>query len=123
MNDIRNKPLPPGENGPNTLNIPNSVHLPLGTPNAPPSGQAFLPTQLSVGSGALGSLGGSNQPTRIGNAAPPPSVVVSQTSDSGLPVSVNWCSMEALAVIFWPSESDGKNEVEVASKNTYADND
>lgn len=89
MNDIRNKPLPPGENGPTNANVPNSIHLPLGAPNAPAPGQTFLPTQLSVGAGSQGNIGGSNQGTRMGNVVAPPSVVVSQSSDSGLPVSAD----------------------------------
>lgn len=115
MNDIRNKPLPPGENGPTNLNIPNSVHLPLGTPNAPASGQAFLPSQLSVGTGSQGNIGGTNQPTRLSNVAPPPSVVVSQSSDSGLPVSVNLRNAEALAVMFRPHELLQQNQAVLAN--------
>ncbi|MCJ1467493.1 Serine/threonine-protein phosphatase 2A 56 kDa regulatory subunit delta isoform [Pseudocyphellaria aurata] len=85
VNDIRNKPLPTGENGPASSILSNSIHpSPQATSNAPPANQPFLPSQGAMGMGLQGNPGGSVTPTRPGNM-PTPSVVVSQSSDAGLP--------------------------------------
>ncbi|MCJ1425498.1 hypothetical protein MMC29_003398 [Sticta canariensis] len=85
VNDIRNRPLPPGENGPTSSILSNSIHPPpLGTSSAPPANQPFLPSQVGMGLGSQGNTGGSATPTRPGTL-PTPSVVVSQSSDASLP--------------------------------------
>ncbi|KAI9722970.1 MAG: Serine/threonine-protein phosphatase 2A 56 kDa regulatory subunit delta isoform [Candelaria pacifica] len=81
INDPRNKPLPPGENGPGPAGHTNSV-LPSqpGLPSALTPGQQFLSQQSNIsGVGAPVGVGGPGTPTRQGQALAP-SVVISPSA-------------------------------------------
>ncbi|KAK3171386.1 Serine/threonine-protein phosphatase 2A 56 kDa regulatory subunit delta isoform [Lepraria neglecta] len=79
LNDTRNKPLPPGENGMSRAPQGNPIHpSPQGTPNAAPSGGTFIPSQSGMGGvGGQGGAGGPATPTR-GHGIP--GVVISPSS-------------------------------------------
>ena len=79
LNDIRNKPLPPGENGMSRAPQGNPIHpSPQGTPNTAPSGGNFIPSQSGMGGvSGQGGAGGPATPTR-GHGIP--GVVISPSS-------------------------------------------
>ena len=81
VNDTRNKPLPPGENGLSRGSQGNPVHQsPQTTPNAAPSGGPFVPSQPGhTSSGGPGGPGGPGTPTRHGSV---PGVVISPSQGS-----------------------------------------
>ena len=87
MNDIRNKPLPPGENGPSNSNLGNSAHSSQSTSAVTSASQPFLGG--SQGGAGLGpqsnSVVGAAAGARPGGM-PTPSLIVSSTSDA-VPVS------------------------------------
>ncbi|MCJ1453515.1 hypothetical protein MMC28_003862 [Mycoblastus sanguinarius] len=75
VNDTRNKPLPPGENGSSRAIQANSIHAsPQGTSNAAPLGSSSVPPQSGLS--GMGGHGGPGTPTRPGHG-PPPNVVIS----------------------------------------------
>ncbi|KAI9779565.1 MAG: Serine/threonine-protein phosphatase 2A 56 kDa regulatory subunit delta isoform [Candelina submexicana] len=81
ISDPRNKPLPPGENGPGPTGHINSV-LPSqpGLPTALTPGQQFLSQQSNIsGVGAPVGVGGPGTPTRQGQPLAP-SVVISPSA-------------------------------------------
>ncbi|MCJ1233167.1 Serine/threonine-protein phosphatase 2A 56 kDa regulatory subunit delta isoform [Varicellaria rhodocarpa] len=82
LNDMRNKPLPPEENGSISNRHGNSLHAsPQGTPNGIPRGESpFVPSQPLIGGLALpGSNGGPGTPTRSGQLLAP-SVIISPSA-------------------------------------------
>ena len=79
---MRNKPLPPEENGSISNRHGNSLHAsPQGTPNGIPRGESpFVPSQPLIGGLALpGSNGGPGTPTRSGQLLAP-SVIISPSA-------------------------------------------
>lgn len=82
MNDIRNKPLPPGENGPSNSSLGNSAHSSQSTSAVPSAGQPFLGSQGGSGLGPQSnSVVGAAAGGRPGGM-PTPSLIVSSTSDA-----------------------------------------
>ncbi|KAA6406506.1 MAG: phosphatase 2A regulatory B subunit [Lasallia pustulata] len=82
LNDIRNKPLPPGENGPagsgHGLSVNASPHS--GMPSSLLPGQPTLPSQPNVGSmSSQAGNGGPGTPTRQGQLVAP-SVIISPSA-------------------------------------------
>ncbi|KAK0510472.1 hypothetical protein JMJ35_006904 [Cladonia borealis] len=80
LNDTRNKPLPPGENGTSRAPQSSAMHAsPQGTPNAAPSGGPFIPSQSGMGGvGGQGGHGGPATPTRGHGVVP--GVVISPST-------------------------------------------
>ncbi|KAL9615130.1 MAG: hypothetical protein Q9167_000448 [Letrouitia subvulpina] len=80
-NDVRNKPLPPGEDNTGTSGHLNAQRpSPQGTPNSLPSGPTpFIPSQLAGAQMAAGAPGGPGTPPRPVHQTPP-SVVVSPSN-------------------------------------------
>lgn len=88
MNDIRNKPLPPGENGPSNSSLGNSAHSSQSTSAVTSAGQPFLGSQGGAGLGPQSnSVVGAAAGARPGGM-PTPSLIVSSTSDA-VPVSLS----------------------------------
>ncbi|KAK4696113.1 serine/threonine-protein phosphatase 2A regulatory subunit B', partial [Lecanoromycetidae sp. Uapishka_2] len=84
VNDTRNKPLPPGENGPSRGSHNNPTHAsPLGTPNGPPTAGPFVPSQGGLGGmGGPGGPGGPGTPTRSGHGVVPGVVISPSTGNA-----------------------------------------
>lgn len=82
MNDIRNKPLPSGENGPSNSSLGNSAHSSQSTSAVTSAGQPFLGSQGGAGLGPQSnSVVGAAAGARPGGM-PTPSLIVSSTSDA-----------------------------------------
>ncbi|MCJ1279880.1 Serine/threonine-protein phosphatase 2A 56 kDa regulatory subunit delta isoform [Puttea exsequens] len=81
VNDTRNKPLPPGENGSSRGPYGNPAHAsPLSSPNAAPPGGPFVPSQSGMGpTGGPSGPGTPATPTRQGHGVVP-GVVISPSS-------------------------------------------
>ncbi|KAL8872875.1 MAG: hypothetical protein Q9174_001570 [Haloplaca sp. 1 TL-2023] len=78
--DARNKPLPPGENGPPMMNHTDPHHGSSQGSATRPAGQPpFVPSQLGGAPAPQGGSGGPATPTRAPQSAPP-SVVVSPSA-------------------------------------------
>lgn len=104
MNDIRNKPLPSGENGPSNSSLGNSALSSQSTSAVTPAGQSFLGSQSGAGLGSQSNnIVGAAAGARPGGM-PTPSLIVSSTSDA-VPVSSLHLNLEASATLD-PSSSE-----------------